>query len=95
MKNQKAKTGFAASAGYADELKRLIHKRTGIDPKELECPREKTFMTPCAARDGSLACSDNGRCIGCGVEVQELLNAERLKHNAEVRHGGTAASDLK
>jgi hypothetical protein len=66
----------------ADELRRLIHERTGIEPRELECPREQSFMTPCVARDGQTAVaymSSHKICVGCGWDVGELLAEERGK----------------
>jgi hypothetical protein len=64
----------------ADEFKRLITERTGIDPGELVCPREHSDMTPCIARDGDLAVAFKSSyqiCIGCGRDVLELLEHER------------------
>lgn len=60
----------------ADDLPVLIEARLGIAPADLECPREKSFMTPCIARDGSLAMADNGQCVGCGASAIELWHAE-------------------
>lgn len=60
----------------AEAVKSLIFKRTGIKSKELECPREKSDMTPCIARDGELACTENGICIGCNMEVDKLYKLE-------------------
>jgi hypothetical protein len=48
---------------------------------EIDCPRAKTWMTPCIARDGRLALSDGraGVCVGCGRSPGDLLRdlAER------------------
>ena len=63
----------------ADILKSLIYKRTGLKPKELVCPREKTEMTPCICRDGNLAMLNNKTCVGCGINVNELLEIEYTK----------------
>ena len=63
----------------ADELANLIFKRTGLKPKELICPREKSDMTPCVARDGDCASTNGGRCVGCGADVMELLYNERQR----------------
>jgi len=65
----------------ADQLKKLVNKRTGLKPKEIECPREKSFMTPCSVRDGDIAMSDGKKCEGCGVCVLTLLWWEKKKLN--------------
>lgn len=31
----------------------------------IDCPRAKSWMTPCIARDGHLAVADDGKCVGC------------------------------
>lgn len=62
----------------ADELRNLIRHRTGIQPRDLVCPREKSAMTPCIARDGALAVADQV-CVGCGILVEEAIAAERRK----------------
>ena len=67
---------------FADELVKIIEARTGLKREDLQCPREKTSMTPCIARDGGSACSDDGHCVGCGANVMELLTIERLKQNS-------------
>lgn len=43
------------------------------DPSHIGCPRARTDMTPCVARDGIAACGDNYRCIGCQRHPAELL----------------------
>jgi hypothetical protein len=35
---------------------------------EIDCPRAKSWMTPCMARDGHTALADDGRCVGCPNE---------------------------
>jgi hypothetical protein len=40
----------------------------------INCPRARTWMTPCVARDGSLAVADDGVCVGCGADPEELLH---------------------
>lgn len=47
--------------------------RYGDDPGHVGCPRAKSDMTPCVARDGRLAQADNGVCVGCGEQPAELL----------------------
>ncbi len=37
------------------------------------CPRAKSDMTPCVARDGKTACADSGVCVGCGEHPADLL----------------------
>lgn len=63
----------------ANELRDLIFKRTGLQPHELTCPREKSEMTPCVARDGELAVLAFGTCVGCNAGVTDLLIEERKK----------------
>ena len=47
------------------------------DRNEINCPRAKTWMTPCIARDGHLAVDDPKAttpvCVGCGEEPRALL----------------------
>lgn len=31
-----------------------------------ECPRKRSFMTPCFIEDGPIALADVGVCVGCG-----------------------------
>jgi hypothetical protein len=59
-----------------DRLASLVFSRTGLKPTELQCPREKSDMTPCVARDGSTAVTNDGRCVGCSTPVDHLLNVE-------------------
>lgn len=64
----------------ADELSRLVMARVGVtDRNELSCPREKSFMTPCVARDGGITVADDGDCVGCGARPSELLATEKEK----------------
>jgi hypothetical protein len=64
----------------ADALRDRISQRTGIHPSALQCPRERSDMTPCVARDGVLAVYlSTGRyecCVGCERTVQSLLDEE-------------------
>ena len=66
----------------ADEYKKLVAKRTGLRPDQLVCPREKSDMTPCIARDGHLAVASGVGfvCVGCESYVDHLLAKEREKH---------------
>lgn len=43
------------------------------DPTHVGCPRAKNDMTPCVARDGEMACLDDGRCVGCERHPATLL----------------------
>ncbi len=70
---------LTAAEQMADEYRRLIHKRTGLRPAELQCPREQSSMTPCIARDGSLAVADAYLCVGCDHLVANLLVMEQAK----------------
>lgn len=45
------------------------------DPKHVGCPRAKTDMTPCVARDAWTAQDDDGECVGCGRKPADLLTA--------------------
>lgn len=70
----------------ADEYKRLVAARTGFKPDEIVCPREKSEMTPCVARDGRNAAADTvldddgGCCVGCSHQIYQLLAVERDRH---------------
>jgi hypothetical protein len=50
----------------------LGYGRYDDDPDTIGCPRAKTFMTPCVARDGKSATS-NKVCVGCGAYPIDLL----------------------
>jgi hypothetical protein len=47
------------------------------DPEHVGCPRARTDMTPCVARDGALAVDDTRAkkpvCVGCGAGPRALL----------------------
>lgn len=47
------------------------------DPEYVGCPRARTDMTPCVARDGELALDDarspDPACVGCGQDPRALL----------------------
>ena len=45
---------------------------------DIVCPRERTYMTPCIARDGALALDDGddsslARCVGCDITPRRAL----------------------
>lgn len=46
---------------------------TCVADEIIDCPRAKTWMTPCVARDGQLATADDGVCVGCGEHPADLL----------------------
>jgi hypothetical protein len=68
----------------ADELRRLVFERTGLQGRELVCPREKSFMTPCIARDGGTAVAfrtdGTAICVGCETSLSFQIEREREKH---------------
>lgn len=75
----------------ADAFRALILERTGLKPSELVCPRERSDMTPCIARDGRLAVAESAGfghpagskaiCVGCEHSVGGLLEKEQAKHH--------------
>jgi len=62
----------------ADNVRDKILQRTGLRAEDLACPREKSDMTPCIARDGSLALTKN-KCVGCGITLNQLQEDEMRK----------------
>jgi len=48
--------------------------RYNDDPGTVGCPRAQSDMTPCIARDGGEALTDNLCCVGCGQAPQQLLD---------------------
>lgn len=65
----------------ADSLRDLVRERLALEPDEMiECPRQRSSMTPCIARDGALAVADDRVCVGCGCGTRELLEVEMEKH---------------
>ncbi len=57
------------------------------DPEWIGCPRAKTDMTPCVARDGHVGALDDGLCVGCGENPADLLSA-LVKEITAARPGG-------
>jgi hypothetical protein len=51
----------------------LGYGRYRDDPEYVGCPRAKSDMTPCAARDGGAAMLDDATCVGCRVDVADAL----------------------
>lgn len=72
-----------AAFAKAERLKAAIFARTGILSQNLQCPREKSAMTPCIARDGKLAVGFGiggvASCVGCERGVNLLLEQELAK----------------
>ena len=51
----------------------LGYGRYNDAPDHVGCPRAKSDMTPCVARDGQHAVADDGKCVGCGFFPADLL----------------------
>lgn len=64
--------------------------RYNDDPSEIGCPRAKSYMSPCVARDGHLACADDGVCVGCGQHPVMLLEELRRLISADSHPPTTA-----
>jgi len=56
-----------------------LKKRVTVTAKTLQCPREKSDMTPCICRDGENALTDDGVCVGCLFSPIELLQKASLR----------------
>ena len=70
----------ACRAAGLDQLPTLIKERLGLAHfEEIRCPRARSSMTPCVAKDGSCAAADDGTCVGCGQLCREILSAELTK----------------
>lgn len=66
---------YTRADAAADELTRRVMERTGATNRtEVECPRARSWMTPCVARDGYLAVQERGKCLGCGRRPARLLD---------------------
>lgn len=79
MSQQSLAEGMEQAKAY----KRLVSRRTRLKRQDLVCPRERSEMTPCIARDGSLAVAaahDGPVCVGCNHRVQVLLAQEQARH---------------
>lgn len=71
----------------ADEYKQLVYQRTKIRREDLVCPRARSFMTPCIARDGKQAVSEMPipqACVGCGHSIESLLEEEKANHQERI-----------
>lgn len=53
----------------------LGYGRYKDDPDHVGCPRARSDMTPCIARDGRLALDEDGMCVGCGIKAWDALVA--------------------
>lgn len=69
------------------------------DLEHVGCPRAKSDMTPCIARDGSTALADDQKCVGCNAHptalLSELRNAVTGKSPAPVIIPQHAADKLR
>lgn len=72
-----------------DQFKALVFEHTGIKAEDLQCPREKSDMTPCVARDGDCAMTNDEHCVGCGQSVALMIEKENE------RFGGQSSSEEK
>ena len=73
---EELREGMTKQTEAADQLSRLVMTKVGAEtPSEVDCPRAKTFMTPCVARDGGLAVADDHLCVGCRRRPTDLLKA--------------------
>lgn len=39
------------------------------DRPATDCPRARSDMTPCIVRDGEMAATAGGECVGCGYQI--------------------------
>jgi hypothetical protein len=51
----------------------LGYGRYADDPTHIGCPRARTDMSACVARDGSTATLDDATCAGCRADPADLL----------------------
>ena len=67
---------LTAEQRAANALTAAVMERVGATSRyEVRCPRERSFMTPCVARDGASAVADGGVCVACGESPAQLLRA--------------------
>lgn len=66
-----------------DTFRDAVLARTGLKAEELWCPREKSDMTPCVARDGGICVVldtfGHPICVGCETRIDRRLEEERVK----------------
>lgn len=78
MTHPEGTVGMTPEQTAAEALRVAVMKRVGVrHSHELVCPRERSEMTPCVARDASYALADDGVCVGCGQNPIALLAEER------------------
>lgn len=63
------------------------------DRLEVDCPRARTWMTPCIARDGRTALADPPVCVGCGANPAKLLDELAGRYAPARDHGATTLAD--
>jgi hypothetical protein len=65
-----------ADRARADALAKIVWKRLRIKAKDVECPFENSFMTPCIVRDGSMclvgSLSLGAICVGCEQTLDRI-----------------------
>lgn len=59
-----------------------------------QCPRKKTFMTPCFLEDPDITLDDRGRCVGCGYDPEAEKAIEEIKQAAERLEKNLNVADL-
>ena len=52
----------------------LGYGRYNSDVMHVGCPRARSDMTPCIARDGNLALSDDDSCVACDSNPHSLVS---------------------
>ena len=66
-----------------EEFRDLVVARTGLKGNQLVCPREKSDMTPCVARDGGICVIEIPRelavCVGCETSIVRQIALEKEK----------------
>jgi hypothetical protein len=68
--------------------------RYNDDPEHVGCPRARSDMTPCIARDGCSALADDQTCVYCNLAPRSLLNAlKRAGVDVDIRLNPNGAAD--
>ncbi len=65
----------------SEQSKPLGYGRYADEPDYVGCPRARTDMTPCVARDGWSAEAE-GHCVGCNAIPADLLR-DLVRHITE------------
>lgn len=72
--------------------------RYNDSPEHVGCPRAKSDMTPCIARDGHTALADDNVCVGCGSDplalLEQLARAAGLSTERHTEMDEPAMADL-